>query len=85
MPKRKIVPITSFHKKIINFVDKKQNCDVKIRVQDKTFNCHRVVLASESEYFDAMFGGRFMDSMGLLFSGGKGETSSGLSWNGRFW
>ena len=55
-------PETPLHQKLSDFRDKEKYCDVQIRVQDKTFSCHRVVLASASEYFDAMFGGRFKES-----------------------
>ncbi|XP_045195642.2 kelch-like protein 6 isoform X1 [Mercenaria mercenaria] len=32
-----------------------RHTDVQIIVQDKSFRCHKIVLASVSEYFDAMF------------------------------
>ena len=41
-------PKTPLHQKLFDFRDKEKYCDVKIRVQDETFSCHRVVLASAS-------------------------------------
>ena len=37
-------------------------CDVVIQVQSASFNAHRVVLASSSPYFEAMFGGELEES-----------------------
>lgn len=47
--------------KVDNFRSSEKYCDVKVRVQDQNFSCHRVVLASASEYFDALFGGSFKE------------------------
>lgn len=48
--------------KLNEFHREKKYTDVNLIVGEKTFTCHRIILASASDYFDALFGGDFMES-----------------------
>lgn len=54
--------ISKFYSTLNDFRQSGELCDVCIRVDDKTFQCHRVVIASVSEYFYRMFTGNFKES-----------------------
>ena len=53
---QKMKSCSIFHLKLNDVFLKEKYCDVNVRVRNKDFSCHRVVLASVSEYFDALFG-----------------------------
>jgi len=44
------------------YFDVNRFTDVTITCCDRVFKCHRLVLASASQYFDAMFNGSFIES-----------------------
>ena len=50
-------------------------CDVKLRVKDTIFSLQRIVLASASPYFRAMFRGNFKESK-MAKSGRKGNVNN---------
>lgn len=52
-----------FYSKLNEFRSIGRYCDVNIEVQQKSFQCHRIVLATACEYFDSMFGGNFKESL----------------------
>ena len=49
-------------KRLQTFADSDQLCDVEIRCGSKSMKCHRVILASVSGYFRAMFMGEMLES-----------------------
>ena len=49
-------------KRLQTFADNNQLCDVEIRCGSKSIKCHRVILASVSGYFRAMFMGEMLES-----------------------
>ena len=49
-------------KTLQSFADNDQLCDVEIKCGTKSFKCHRVILASVSDYFKAMFMGEMLES-----------------------
>lgn len=53
--------LRKFCSKMNDLRNDEKYCDVEICIGDRKFPCHRVVLASASEYFDIMFGGNFKE------------------------
>ena len=47
--------IMAFNSKLNEFLADGKYCDVNIRIDGKSFKCHRLVLSAASEYFDTMF------------------------------
>ncbi|XP_060584738.1 kelch-like protein 8 isoform X1 [Ruditapes philippinarum] len=50
------------YKTLNNFRDKGELCDVEIQCGQRSFKCHRILLASISGYFRAMFMGKMAES-----------------------
>lgn len=51
------------HGSIEDMYKSKRHTDVEITVEDKTFSCHKTVLAAVSPYFDAMFSSGMRESL----------------------
>ncbi|XP_016983479.1 kelch repeat and BTB domain-containing protein 3-like [Drosophila rhopaloa] len=45
-----------------NLIENKKFCDCQILVENETFDCHKVILASASEFFERMFLSEFKES-----------------------
>lgn len=50
------------YKMLNSFVEKAELCDVEIQCGERSFKCHRIILASISGYFRAMFMGKMAES-----------------------
>jgi len=53
--------ISAIYSILDGFYSEGRYCDVNIRVGNKSFRSHRILLAAVSEYFGAMFGGQFRE------------------------
>ena len=52
---------SEFHVRLNKFRIDEEFCDLAVQIEDRTFPCHRIVLASASEYFAKMLTGEFKE------------------------